>query len=330
MAHQNARGFSLTEFVIYIAVFVMSTTFLIGILTTVGQVQVRQAAVTEVNQQTNFVNQTIQRLVRAASVIDIPVGAPTSTLVLRMASSTIDPTLVYASGTGVFIKEGGNPPLQITDDLVTVDSFGATRFEGGGRSLVQIDLVVKNSSARSRFLRALQTVVTRVSAATFDSDLVPGSNNIYSLGIPGVAWKDAYFSGSVGIGTPSPSAVLDVRSAISIGANAATVGYIRLPDTGSILWRNAANSANTGQIDVSDVNGMRFYDNSGSMIVTLKNGEVGIGAPSPGAKLQVSGGDAAITTQGNGLILRATDGASCFRITVNNTGTLSTSTVICP
>lgn len=41
-------------------------------------------------------------------------------------------------------------------------------------------------------------------------------------------------------------------------------------------------------------------------------------------------GDVGIPTQGAGLILRATDGANCFRVTVNNAGTLSTASTTCP
>jgi hypothetical protein len=60
------------------------------------------------------------------------------------------------------------------------------------------------------------------------------------------------------------------------------------------------------------------------------SGNVGIGTTSPDARFVVSGGDAAVTTQGSGLILKATDGANCYRITVNNAGTLSTTAVTCP
>ena len=69
---------------------------------------------------------------------------------------------------------------------------------------------------------------------------------------------------------------------------------------------------------------------SGQGDVIINHGNVGIGTTSPNARLHVSGGDAALTTQGNGLILRATDGANCYRVTVNNAGILTTTLVTCP
>jgi predicted RecA/RadA family phage recombinase len=64
--------------------------------------------------------------------------------------------------------------------------------------------------------------------------------------------------------------------------------------------------------------------------LSVMGGNVGIGTTNPGAKLQVAGGDVAVTTQGNDVILRATDGANCFRVTVNDAGALSTALVACP
>ena len=43
-----------------------------------------------------------------------------------------------------------------------------------------------------------------------------------------------------------------------------------------------------------------------------------------------SSGDFSIKTQGKGMILRATDGANCYRVTVNNAGVLSTGAATCP
>ena len=57
---------------------------------------------------------------------------------------------------------------------------------------------------------------------------------------------------------------------------------------------------------------------------------VGIGTTAPNAKLQVTSGDAYVQTQGKGIILRATDGPNCYRVTVNNAGVLATALITCP
>jgi hypothetical protein len=73
------------------------------------------------------------------------------------------------------------------------------------------------------------------------------------------------------------------------------------------------------------------YAPTGTLALYLtSSGNVGIGTTSPNAKLQVASGDAAITAQGNGIILRATNGSNCYRLTVDNAGTLSTALVSCP
>ena len=74
-----------------------------------------------------------------------------------------------------------------------------------------------------------------------------------------------------------------------------------------------------------------FDSSSGGVRLLIDtSGNVGIGTTSPGARLAVSGGDAAVVSQGSGIILRATNGSNCYRLTVNNVGTLSTIGVTCP
>jgi hypothetical protein len=84
-------------------------------------------------------------------------------------------------------------------------------------------------------------------------------------------------------------------------------------------WSNAANIVFTGGYNAVRQDASHYINfdvyNSGSprrSFSILQNGNV------------------AIPTQGNGLILKATDGANCFLVTVNNAGTLSTSSTTCP
>jgi prepilin-type N-terminal cleavage/methylation domain-containing protein len=100
--------------------------------------------------------------------------------------------------------------------------------------------------------------------------------------------------GKVGIGTSSPSALLDLKK----------------PASGNIF----AISSST----------------AGDLVTINNNGNVGIGTMGPNSKLQVTGGDVYVSTQGNGIILRDTDGTGCHRITVNSAGTITATAVTCP
>ncbi len=66
------------------------------------------------------------------------------------------------------------------------------------------------------------------------------------------------------------------------------------------------------------------------LLVVTPQRTVGIGTTAANAKLHVAGGDVAVASQGSGVILRATDGSNCYRLTVNNAGTLGTAAVSCP
>ena len=58
-------------------------------------------------------------------------------------------------------------------------------------------------------------------------------------------------------------------------------------------------------------------------------GNVGISAGAPNAKLQIGSGDVYVENSANGIILKAPNG-SCYRVTVNNAGTLVSTLITCP
>ncbi len=59
------------------------------------------------------------------------------------------------------------------------------------------------------------------------------------------------------------------------------------------------------------------------------NGNVGIGTRVPASKLQVTDGDVFIENINNGVIMKSPDG-NCWRITVQDDGSLKTTTIACP
>jgi hypothetical protein len=134
---------------------------------------------------------------------------------------------------------------------------------------------------------------------------------------------NAASSGNVGIGTTTPEQRLHVDGASEILSSGSGAGF-KFRDrgtasfTGDWVWYSAGDIARLFKATVGD------------LLFINTNGNLGVGASSPTARLQVTGGDAAITTQSKGLILRATDGGTCYRVTVNNGGILSTTSVPCP
>jgi len=255
---KQREGFTLIEVLMYLAIFSISAIFLINILSSSIKVQSQQSIANELNQQVSFVSSVIEREVQGASLIENPAGEASSTLVLRYSSSTLDPTYIFAdaSGTAVYIQEGSGTAQPLTNSLVAINDFTVTKYENaGGRAVVQVALTLKYNSGNPshQLTRTLQTAITRISAATFDSNLLPNSNNSYDFGSGSFTWRNGYFSGSVGIGTTNP-----------------------------------------------------------------------------GVKLVVSGSDAATTDAGAGWVVKTPNGSSCYRLGVNNSGTVSTTVVACP
>ncbi len=230
----NSSGYTIIELLIYLGiagmVMVAFTTMLIAAI----RIQARQESAAEVNQQSQFLLQTVQRYVETSSFVDMATSTPTSTLKLRMPSSSIDNGMglyIYlssSSGNGVvYVGTSTTAGLPLTTNRVNVGSLTFTRYNHpGGHDSVSVSFFMTNNSASiaQRFVQNLRTSIGRVSAATFDSNLLPDGSG-RSLGVSGNAWNTLYllssinnvlyFSGSrVGINTASPGQALEVNGAL--------------------------------------------------------------------------------------------------------------------
>ena len=204
---KRRSAFTMIELLIYIAIFAASSMFLIGILMAVVNVQTRSSSSAEVDNQISFLAKIVQDRVRNSSLIDIPLGVSTTTLKLRMPSAALDPTILFSSGSLAYVKEGVSEPVVISVPKVLIDDFSFTTVSyGRGSSGVRVNIAVSydttNPGAKAR--RTTQSVVARISAASFDSNLLPigGSLNVGGLGSE---WQNGYFSGGIGIGAALPS-----------------------------------------------------------------------------------------------------------------------------
>jgi len=244
---EERSGFTLIELLLYAVIFAVSSVFLVNILTTITQTEVRQNSINGVSQQVSFVADTVQRLVRQASLIENPAGVASTTLALRMTATSTDRTTVYAdaSSTGIFLKQidvnGVVTIIPLTDSNVTVGNFTVTKYEtAGGQAIAQIDLTLNYNTTveRAKIARSWHGAITRISAATFDSNLVPNSSNSYDLGGSGSTWKDGYFAGNAYI-----TGKLSIGGASLVGTTAAgkiTGDLAFTSSTGALIIPDAA------------------------------------------------------------------------------------------
>ncbi len=153
-----------------------------------------------------------------------------------------------------------------------------------------------------------------------------------------------YDNGDIGIGTISPSALLHVKKAGSDSLRWLPQSILefggQLFGTSGVRYRTNYGSKNYDIFFNNQRSGLFFdynthaidagFDYTGAEMVIKENGNVGIGTTSPGTKFHVSGGDAAITSDGQtGLILTSLDG-NCWRLTIDNTGGMDTASIACP
>lgn len=237
-AQNKSRGFTLMELLVYVGVFSVASVFLSNILITVTNISTRESANKEVSSQLNTTFETIQQLIQESSNIESASG---STLKLRMPDPAKDPTCVTLESGVIKIAEGpGATPnacsttkTDLTTNRVTANSLVFTKIENikysategkdlVGHSVVNIDasLTYNTVNPRYQISRTLTSAVGRVSAATFDSDLLPDTTGLRNIGTSALKWQNlnvngtAYFAGNVGIGTSAPAASLDVTGMI--------------------------------------------------------------------------------------------------------------------
>lgn len=221
-------GFTVLEIVIFSAIFAIASAVFIGILVAVTRIQVRQSSASEVNQQSLFLLQTIQHYIEKSSLVEMDANTPTSTLKLRMPAIQTDPTYIYLSGDGVYLKEtdNGTPQLLTSDRIKVTNMTFVKRANPTGKDSVSLSFTMEYNAKNfeQRFSRILNTSVARVSAATFDSNIVPSTSNTLKIGVSQNDWQSInntiFFNGAnVGIGVSFPNQTLEINGGLRLNTS---------------------------------------------------------------------------------------------------------------
>ncbi len=132
------------------------------------------------------------------------------------------------------------------------------------------------------------------------------------------AGEDMKVDGKIGIGTSSPSERLEIKS----GSGGVTV---ELETTASY------DAGMNFKVPNYQYNEFRLRNSNGRFDVRIggadrlsieQGGDVGIGTTNPTAKLEVDGGDAKISDNGKGIILKSPNGTVVRRLYLKDDGTL--------
>ncbi len=228
---RTARGaFSLLEMLIFVAIFSVAIVVFISILVSFTRIQTRQSSQAEVNQQAQVLIQSLQYYVEHASVIDMTIDSVTSTLKLRMASST-DPTTVTLTNGTVYLSQGGGATQALTSNKVLVTALNFTnRKNPSGHNAIAVSFSIKYNATSTvqGYSQTIQTSFTRTAGGTFDSNISSAANNTYKIGANRNDWKSIngtlYFnnSTSVGIGVADPQQALEVNGGFRLNVGEGT------------------------------------------------------------------------------------------------------------
>jgi prepilin-type N-terminal cleavage/methylation domain-containing protein len=151
----NKRGFTLIEFVIYIAIvgIILVVAGAIGFNILFGKAKL--AAIEEVSQNARFTMEKIADTVRNAQAINSPsIGTTAPLLSLQIADSSKNPTLFDVSAGTLRITEGVSQPVSLTASEVTATNLQFSNVSyalAPGTVRIQMTVQFTNPSGRPEY-----------------------------------------------------------------------------------------------------------------------------------------------------------------------------------
>jgi streptogramin lyase/type II secretory pathway pseudopilin PulG len=187
------KGFSIIELLIYTAVFSIVVITFITVFVVIIRIQNSQSASAEVETQSQYVLQQMQYNIEQASLIDMPLDTPSTTLTLRMSSSSTDPTQITLSGGTLYLQQtASGDPQALTSGQVIVSNLSFTRHDyNNANDSVNISFTISYNTANPQ--QAFSQIV-RTSVAPLNEN---GIKYLFEFGSSGTS--TGQFEGPTGV-----------------------------------------------------------------------------------------------------------------------------------
>lgn len=308
-------GFTLLELLTYVGILSVVSALMVGILTTLVRVQNQSTSLVEVSNQSQFILQTIQRNIRDASAIIVRTNAtstspanldtdssPAEGLALRLKTNTVTrgTVTIYLDGTTVKMDERNDQTLidttsSLTNSRVTVtDLTFKKRSNPPGRDVVLVSLTMSynTSNPQLSLTRTFESAISHVSAAVFDSDLLPTTANVGVVGSAAAPWSSGYFTnniitsaGKLGVQNTSPTYEADITGGLRVTTTSTFSGNVGIGTT-------------TPSTNLHVVGGLKT---TATTTFQGTNGNIGVGTTTPAALFTVATSNVifAVTSGGN-------------------------------
>lgn len=141
-------GYTLPEFLIYIAIVGVLVVAVSGVVFTLLNGRAKLTATGEANQNSRAVIDRIALAVRNADAITVPAAGATGTsLVLQTSSSSTNPTRFSLVSGMVQMREGSSATSTLTADEITVRSLVFRNLTATGTpGTIQIEMAVSSTN----------------------------------------------------------------------------------------------------------------------------------------------------------------------------------------
>ena len=148
---QVKKGFSLIETIVYIAIFSAFIGALVTFALNINTSRLKTQTMLEVKGQGADLMRILTNSVKNATAINYPgTGLSSGTLSVDMSDTLVNPTIFSGSGEAIYITEGANSAIALTNNEVKVTDLSFTNVSKiNTPGVIQIRFTISNTALQT-------------------------------------------------------------------------------------------------------------------------------------------------------------------------------------